>query len=162
MQNGSKRWAEKSRNELGFLTATAVAGAIVSSLVITGWWSQAFGNLIADTDITDQALHRLAPQECRATLATLLDQFRGDPKVLWVWAEESIPVADPAPTTATLDTTLSREAPRPYAFRPDAAEVPAEACSFERNSLHALSLGGVARSILSPMPPELWSVNVTP
>lgn len=160
MQDGSNPWDEDSRQEMGFLAATAAAGIVVSGLVMAGWWSLASATPVADTDIVDQGLHNLDPAECRSTLDTVLAEFRNDPRVLWVWVEESGTAGVHVPVT-TENTGVLREAPRPYAFRPDVAAVPAGTCTFARNSLHALSLGGVAGPLLEPVP-EPWQVGVGP
>lgn len=159
MRDESNGWGE-SRQELGFLTATAVTGAVVSGLVIAGWMSLAAEPLVSATDVVDQGLHNLTPAECRSTLGTLLAQFRSDPRVLWLWVEQSVPSGSEV-SVATLDTSLSREPPRPYAFRPDAAQVPAGTCGFEKNSLHAESLGGIVGPFLEPIL-EPWRVGVGP
>ncbi|WP_448207832.1 hypothetical protein [Azospirillum sp. sgz302134] len=159
MQDESRRW-EESRRELGILTATAVAGAIVSGVVIAGWWSLEAETAVAATDVVDQGLHNLSPAECRSTLSALLSQFRSDPRVLWVWVEQSVS-AGSSHITATLGTSLSYDSPRPYAFRPDVAEAPTGVCGFENNSLHALSLGGAAGPFLEP-PPDPMKVAVGP
>ena len=155
MQHESNGWDE-SRQELGFLTATAVAGTIVSGLVLGGWWSLATGTAIGETDVVDQGLHKLTRSECRSTLATLLSQFRSDPRVLWVWVEQSAPALTSL-TVMSKETGVLRDAPRPYAFRPDVKELPAGICGFERNSVHALSLGGAAGSVLAPEPNPVWA-----
>jgi len=159
MQHDSNGWDE-SRQELGFLAATAVAGTIVSGLVLGGWWSLATGTAIGETDVVDQGLHRLTRSECHSTLATLLSQFRSDPRVLWVWVEQSTPGGSSL-TMATADTARSMQAPRPYAFRPDVETIPAGTCGFDKNSLHAVSLGGVAGPFLEPEP-DSWRVSVGP
>ncbi len=159
MQDGSNRWDDAGQ-DLNFLTATAAAGVVVSGLVMAGWWSLAAASPVADTDVVDQGVHNLDPAECRSTLATVLSEFRSDPRVLWVWAEESAPARIGYPVT-TVDTAATREAPRPYAFRPDVAAAPAGTCGFQRNSLHALSLGGVAGPLMEPTP-EPWQVGVGP
>ncbi|MBP2296522.1 hypothetical protein [Azospirillum rugosum] len=159
MQDGSNDWGDTPQ-ELGFLTATSLTGAVVSGLVLAGWMSLASATVVTDTDVVDQGLHNLTPAECQGTLNAVLNRFRTDPRVLWLWVEQSVPTATRA-NTMTQDTSLSRAAPRPYAFHPGVAQLPAGLCAFERNSLHAESLGGVVGAFLEP-PVEPWRVGVAP
>lgn len=159
MQDGSNRWDDAGQ-DLNFLAATSVAGVLVSGLVMAGWWSLTAASPVAATDVVNQGVHNLSPDECRTTLNTALGEFRSDPRVLWVWVEESVPARINHPVM-TVHTVATREAPRPYAFRPDVAAAPAGVCGFAWNSLHALSLGGVAGPLMEPAPSP-WQVGVGP
>ncbi len=140
-------WTELDRG-LSFLAAMAVAGAILSGLVI-GAWGPVAGESRVAADVADQGMHNLPPAVCRATVTTLMDLYRSDPRVLWVWVEESAPTLSSL-TLITQDTGVRHDAPRPYAFRPDVKEMPAGVCRFAMNSVHASSLGGVAGAVLAP------------
>jgi hypothetical protein len=155
MQNGSSDWNDSER-ELGFLAALAVVGTVVSGLVMSAWGPAAAGRAMDATDIVDQGMHNLSPGFCHATVTSLLDEFRNDPRVLWVWVEQSAPALTSL-TVMSKETGVLRDAPRPYAFRPDVKELPAGICGFERNSVHALSLGGAAGSVLAPEPNPVWA-----
>ena len=159
MQNGSSGLNDSGR-ELGFLAALGVVGTVVSGLVMTAWGPTGTGRAMDATEVVDHGMHNLSTGFCRATVASLLDEFRDDPRVLWVWVEQSAPGGSPL-SMATADTARSMQAPRPYAFRPDVETIPAGTCGFEKNSLHAVSLGGVAGPFLEP---ELdsWRVSVSP
>lgn len=159
MQDGSNNWGDTPQ-ELGFLAATSLTGVVVSGFVLAGWMSLASTTAVTDTDVVDQAVHNLSPAECRETLDTVLNRFREDPRVLWVWVEQSVPTGIRV-SAMTQATGLSRAAPRPYAFQPQVARLPDGLCAFERNSLHAESLGGVAGAYLEP-PLEPWQVGVNP
>ena len=159
MQDGSNGWGD-SPQELAFLTATALTGTVLSGLVFAGWMSLASASAVTETDVVDHGLHNLTATECRDTLTALLARFREDPQVLWVWVEQSAPTGARA-NTLTQETNRAGGQPRPYAFRPDAAQLPAGVCSFAWNSLHAQSLGGVAGPYLEP-PLEPWRVSVNP
>ncbi len=155
MQNGSSGLNDSGR-ELGFLAALGVVGTVVSGLVMTAWGPTGTGRAMDATEVVDHGMHNLSTGFCRATVASLLDEFRDDPRVLWVWVEQSAPAVTGL-TIRSQETSVQRDAPRPYAFRPDAEELPAGICGFERNSVHALSLGGAAGTVLAPEPNPGWA-----
>lgn len=155
MQNGSSGWNDSDR-ELGFLAALAVVGTVVSGLVMSAWGPATAGRAMDATDVVDHGMHNLSTGFCRATVASLLGEFRNDPRVLWVWVEQSAPAVTSL-TIRSQETSVQRAAPRPYAFRPDVTELPAGICGFERNSVHALSLGGAAGTVLATEPNTGWA-----
>ena len=155
MQNGSSG-VNDSERELGFLAALAVVGTVVSGLVMSAWGPAAAGRAMSAMDAVDHGMHNLSADFCRATVTSLLDEFHNDPRVLWVWVEQSAPALTSL-TIRSQETSVLRDAPRPYAFRPDVKELPAGICGFERNSVHALSLGGAAGTVLAPEPNPGWA-----
>ena len=159
MQNGSSG-VNDSERELGFLAALAVVGTVVSGLVMSAWGPAAAGRAMSAMDAVDHGMHNLSADFCRATVTSLLDEFRTDPRVLWVWVEQSAPALTSL-TIRSQETSVLRDAPRPYAFRPDVETIPAGTCGFDKNSLHAVSLGGVAGPFQEPEP-DSWRVSVGP
>ncbi|AWK89152.1 hypothetical protein [Azospirillum thermophilum] len=98
---------------------------------------------------TERVLHNLTPQACRVAVSLLAGRWAGDSRVPWIWADESPRLGAPR---EVLQQVTADQAPRPYAVEPAAAKgrMPGRACSFENNSVHALSLGGIAAPMRRP------------
>lgn len=92
---------------------------------------------------TERVLHNLSPQACRLAVSLLAGRWANDSRVPWIWADETPRLSAPR---EILQQAAAAPAPRPYALAPAAAkgQMPGKACSFENNSVHALSLGGIA------------------
>ncbi len=89
------------------------------------------------------ALHNLDRQECRRVLQGFARASGAEECVLWLWAEESAPLASMSVTrTRRVESAVP---PRPYAFRPDRHDLPEQACAFAHNSVHVVSLDLHAR-----------------
>ncbi|MDQ2103754.1 hypothetical protein [Azospirillum isscasi] len=142
--------------ESGVLWGTSIAGVALSGLMAVTWQPADAASSGPATAIVDHGAHQLDHAACTEALSTLLARFREDPRVLWIWVEQSVP-AGHGLTVRTKGTTVSRDAPRPYAFRPGADVKPAEVCGFTSNSVHALSMGGVAQPY-EVTAPDPWSV----
>ena len=140
---------QSSRNgdswfDSGILWGTSIAGMALSGLMAVTWSSTDAAPSGTASAIVDRGAHQLDRAACTEALSTLLARFHDDPRVLWVWVEQSVP-AGHGLTVRTKGAAVSHDAPRPYAFRPDADVKPAELCGFTSNSVHALSVNGIAQ-----------------
>ncbi|HYH40278.1 MAG TPA: hypothetical protein VD860_18805 [Azospirillum sp.] len=157
MRHAMPSWSASWR-ELAFLTCVSAAGIIASVYVALHGPTAEDRTRFAPDQIVDRGLHNLSPDECRTALATLVEEARGRSDVLWLWVEESVPGRG-VRRYGTAATSVSRAAPRAHAFR--AAAPPAATCAHPSNSLHALSLGGVARP-MTDAEPDPWAAEGGP
>lgn len=157
MRHAVQPWGASWR-ELAFLTCVSAAGIIASVYVAVHGPTAEDRTRFAADQIVDRGLHNLSADECRTALATLVDEARGRSDVLWLWVEESVPGRS-LRRYGTAATSVSRVAPRAHAFRADAP--PAATCAYPSNSLHALSLGGIARPMIDAAP-DPWAAEGGP
>ena len=146
--------------ESGVLWGTSIAGIALSGLMAVTWNPADAAPSGAASAIVDHGVHQLDHAACTDALSTLLARFRDDPQVLWMWVEQTAP-AGHGLIVRTKNTSVSRDAPRPYAFRPNAGVKPEEVCGFTSNSVHALSMGGIAQPY-EVTAPDPWSVAAGP
>ncbi len=122
--------------DLKLVTIWSVAGMAASAVWIAAL-SAAPASGFGENPV-ERALHNLDQKECRRVLQGFATASGAGERVLWLWAEESAPMA--FMSVSRTKRVESAVPPRPYAFRPDGYDVPKQACAFASNSVHVVSL----------------------
>lgn len=84
-------------------------------------------------------MEHLDQKTCLRIMESYIERSHSGTKIVWLWAEESTPRVFGS-EVRTKHVVETAKPPRPYAFNPATQSIPPTACSFDRNSLHVVSV----------------------